>query len=444
MTSTKQTINTQLTTITLLVVLCISFITQNYTITYLSMSFFLFWVLMNFSDLNAKAITGFFFLYYFIPLPNISTYRGTIVYTTLYLYTIMLLLAVLPLIFKFYIKRKAQKKRYVVINSHFKSMVSIHLCFVYLLVLFIYLKYGLVVVNQEIRFKIPTILGYLVKSSIYIPLFSVFFNRNKFSKQVIFKYIVLPLLPAIMIGSRGTVILILISVAVLLIISKIELGKTFKLKTSSVWLQYKKYVYRLGIVVLMILHFFYYSRRFFSDKLLTNMGVIKRFFQSDSPLYLPILPLYTSFRETIGLANVIVKNDYQNTTTEYPLFFAEIFTILPGKQPAPGQIVGDFIGRNLDGGLTPNLLGGLYTDFGQYSVFGGLIFVLIIIKLYKRAVFSEYYKILYVITLTQYFHLFHRGFLKPEYIMAYIIIFFYFFILKIKDENSSHSIPVIT
>ena len=154
------------------------------------------------------------------------------------------------------------------------------------------------------------------------------------------------------------------------------------------------------------------------------------------------MPLYASFRETIGLANVIVKNDYHNMETQYPLFVAELYTILPGKQPAPGQIIGGFVGKNLDGGLTPNLLGGLYMDFGVYAIFGCMIFIIIINFFYKKAIFNEYYKILYVVSLTQFFHLFHRGFLKPEYVMAYIIIFFYFFILKIKDENSTHSLSV--
>ena len=94
----------QLVTIFLIVILTGSFLIQDYTITYLSMSVLLFWVFVRYSDLNIKAVTGFFFAYYFIPLPNISTYRGTIVYSTLLLYTLMLLLGILPLLFKFKLK----------------------------------------------------------------------------------------------------------------------------------------------------------------------------------------------------------------------------------------------------------------------------------------------------------------------------------------------------
>ena len=344
----------------------------------------------------------------------------------------MILFAVLPLIFKIRIKKKAKQKKFLHINGLFRITVSFHLIIVYGILLFVYVKYGMVIINQELRFKISPLIGYLIKSTIYIPLFSVFINRNKLRLSVLIKYVLLPLLPAIMIGSRGTVILIILSVAILLVISKFDLGEPLKLKSSKIWHRYKKYVYRLGLAALGILHVFYYSRRFFSDKLLSNMGVIRRFFDSESPFYLAILPLYTSFRETIGLANVIIRNEFTNTVTDYPLFFAELYTVLPGKQPAPGQVIGDYIGRNLAGGLTPNLLGGLYTDFGVYSIFGALIFVLIIKSLYNRAIFNEYHKILYVVTLTQFFHLFHRGFLKPEYIVAYIIIYSYFFILKIK------------
>lgn len=432
----------QLVTIFLIAILTGSFLIQDYTTTYLSMSVLLFWVFVRYSDLNIKVVTGFFFAYYFIPLPNISTYRGTIVYSTLLLYTLMLLLGILPLLFKFKLKKKIYKIKKVSINSNFRSVVSIHLLTVYIILFFVYFKYGFVIINQELRFKIPTVLSYLIKSSIYIPLFSVFFNRGSFNKSIILKYILLPLTPAIMIGSRGTVILVLLSLAILLVIGKMELGDNFKLKTSVIWKQHKKHVYRIVAGALAILQIFYYSRRFFSDKLLSNMGVIRKFFHSESPLYLIILPLYASFRETIGLANVIVKNDYHNMETEYPLFVAELYTIFPGKQPAPGQIIGSFVGKNLDGGLTPNLLGGLYIDFGVYAIFGCMIFIFIINFFYKKAIFNEYYKILYVVSLTQFFHLFHRGFLKPEYVMAYIIIFFYFFILRIKDENSTHSLSI--
>ena len=401
--------------------------------TYSVMSAFLFWTFINFNNLNIKIFSGFFFLYYFIPLPNISTYRGTIVYETLMLYTLMILIGLLPIIFKGYSKINLKKTiTKIEFNTLFKNAVTTHLLLVYLLLLIIYIKFGNVVLNQELRFKIPTVLGYLIKSTIYIPLFVTFIinTERRTFKSVFPKYIFLPLLPAILIGSRGTVILVIISLALLIIITNTLPGERYNLKTSIVWKRKKKLIYKLATLSIFIIYFFYYIRRFFSDKLLSNMGVIEKFFSSNNPIYLLILPIYASFRETIGLANVLVKNHYQNSITQYPLFFQELTTVLPGEQMAPGKVIGQIVGSSLDAGLTPGILGGLYLDYKNYSIFGCLVFTLIINRLYNKSMYNEYSKILYVITLTQFFHLFHRGFLKPEYIMAYAIIFFYFVILK--------------
>jgi len=441
----KDIILNQSISLFIMTLLIMSFFVRDYTLTYLFMSTLLFWIALRYSDLNIKVIAGFFFIYYFIPLPNISTYRGTIVYETLVLYTLMILIGLLPILFTIKINKeqKQKQKQKIILGPRFNSVVSIHLTFVYLLLLYVYVKYGFVIINQEQRFKINPIIGYLIKSSIYIPLFSQFVIRGDLKPFTIIKFIILPLLPAIMIGSRGTVILILISVSILFFVTKIPLGNSFKLKSSSVWRKQKKTIKRVLITIVVILHVFYYSRRIFSKKLLSNMEVIQTFFHSNSKLYLLILPLYSSFRETIGIANVLIRNEYKNVVTEYPLFFAELFTILPGKQPAPGQIIGDFIGRNLSGGLTPNLLGGLYPDFGIYSVFGCIVFVIIIKYLYTLSIYNEFYKILYVITLTQFFHLFHRGFLKPEYFIAYIILFIYFSFTKYQNENSPSSLSIL-
>lgn len=438
--------NKQEVLILLMVITILGMFVKNYVFTYLTMSTLLLFVFLTYNSINIKVICGFFFAYYFIPLPNISTYRGTIVYETLALYTLMILLALLPIVTKIKLgnNHKIKKNTSLEINWLFRIASTLHLILVYLLLLYVYLKYGNVVFYQELRFKIPPAIGYLIKSSIYIPLFLVFILKNKkFSYKKLLKYLFLPLLPAVFIGSRGTVILVLISVSMLLIVGNTKLGKDYSLKDSIVWSRYKKRIYRLVISAMLILHFFYYSRRIFSDKLLSNMEVIEKFFDSTNPFYLIILPLYASFRETIGLANIIIKNDYNNTFTELPLFFQEFATVLPGQQLAPGRAIGQLVGTSLDGGLTPNILGGLYPDFGYLAIFGCIGFTMVINYFYRKSIYNDFYKILYVITLTQFFHLFHRGFLKPEYVFSYIIIIMYFLILNRRSsENPSYRLPI--
>ena len=420
----------------LLILLLISFGIQNYNLTYLLGVLFLINCINNFDDLNSKLISLFFFTYYCIPLPNISTYRGTITYDTLYLYTLMIIIGMIPLLIKFKTRSIKGVHKKIITNKQFDIIVSLHLALVYAFIIFIFIKHGNTLIHQELRFSISPYITYLVKTSIYIPLFYVFMNVEKKNKFSLLKFVILPLVPSLLIGSRGTVISILISIGIIYILKAYKSNEEYSIKNEDVWGRFKHAIYALGGIILFIIHSFYYSRRIFSDTLISNMEVVKKYFNSDSPLYLPILPLYTSFRETIGIANVIITKGVENNVAPYPLFISELFTVLPGIQPSPGKLIGDVIGRKLGGGLTPNILGGVYVDFGFFAIFSCILFVLLIKYFYLKSHLSDAYKVLYAITITQFFHLFHRGFLKPEYFMAYIIIGIYMYILSLPEKVS--------
>jgi hypothetical protein len=419
----------------LLVLILLSFTFKNYNLTYILGVCFLANCVRTFDDINAKMISLFFFCYYFIPLPNISTYRGTISYETLQLYTLMIIIGMMPLMFKYKIKKQRLNENRIIVNKAFENVVSGHLVFVYLLLFYTLNKYGNILIQQELRFTLSPYIVYLIKSSIYIPLFYAFIKPKDRTSLVLIKYTVLPLLPALFIGSRGTVISILIAVGLITILNAYKSNEAYSVNNINVWAKFRKIIYSLISLILIIIHFFYYSRRIFSDNLISNMEVVKKYFDSDSPLYLVILPLYTSFRETIGIANSIITKGLENNVTSIPLFGAELLTVLPGFQPSPGKIIGDIVGRKLGGGLTPNILGGVYLDFGVLAIFSCIIFIALIKYFYTKSNYSDSYKIIYAITITQFFHLFHRGFLKPEYFFAYIIIFFYLFILSISQKK---------
>jgi hypothetical protein len=348
----------------------------------------------------------------------------------------MIIIGMVPLLIKYRTGTIKGIHKKIIPNKLFEKIVSLHLVLVYGFTLFIFLNYGNTLIHQELRFSISPYITYLVKSSIYIPLFYAFIKPVKRSNYTLLKYVILPLVPSLIIGSRGTVISILISIGIIYILKAYKSNEEYSIKNEAVWGKFKKTIYALGGIILFIIHFFYYSRRIFSDTLISNMEVVKKYFNSDSPLYLPILPLYTSFRETIGIANVIITKGIVNDVVPYPLFISELFTVLPGTQPSPGKIIGDIIGRKLGGGLTPNILGGVYVDFGILAIFSCVLFVLIIKYFYSKSNINDAYKILYAITITQFFHLFHRGFLKPEYFMAYIVIGSYIYILSVPEKVS--------
>ena len=348
----------------------------------------------------------------------------------------MIIIGMLPILIKNKPRTIFGDHKKIILNKAFEKAVSIHLILTYLFTLFIFYTYGNTLVHQELRFSISPYITYIVKSSIYIPLFYAFIKPLKKTNYTLLKYVILPLIPSLIIGSRGTVISILISIGIIYILHAYKNNEEYSIKNDLVWSKFKNTIYALGGIILFIIHSFYYSRRIFSDTLISNMDVVKKYFNSDSPLYLPILPLYTSFRETIGIANVIITKDVVNDVVPYPLFVCELFTVLPGTQPSPGKIIGDIIGRKLGGGLTPNILGGVYVDFGVLAIFSCVLFTLIIKYFYSRSNSNDSYKILYALTITQFFHLFHRGFLKPEYFMAYIVIGIYLYILSLPEKVS--------
>src|SRR5690606_8977609 len=90
----------------------------------------------------------------------------------------------------------------------------------------------------------------------------------------------------------------------------------------------------------------------------------------------------------------------------------------------------------LEAGLTPGILGALFIDFKWFSIIIIFFFMLLIQILRKKSLNSDYYKILFCLTTVQFLHLFHRGFVKPEYIVAYLVIIGYYFLSKLKAPKS--------
>lgn len=372
---------------------------------------------------KATQILAFFYLLYFgISTLNISTYRGTITFDTLTLFSLLILLSFPPFIFLKQTK-KSNKSTIIQITNFFIQVTNIHLIIVYLVIIYIILKHGNVLINQSARFHISPSLTYIIKSSLIIPLFYPFY-KNK-NKTTFFFYFILPIIPTIFIGGRGSAI---VMIGAYLIINFWNKNEFFISREKIKKINIRKSIIRFGFISTILIFGIFYIRRAFNKDLVNVETLLKIYnFPSDSWIYIIILPLYTAFRETIGISNVIIENDYTNTYSDVPLFFSELLTILPGNHSAPGQILGkEVIGSTLDGGLTPGLLGGLYIDFGWYSIFGSLILFLIICIFYIKSRINNYSLMLFALFFVQYIHLFHRGFLKLEYFTNIILLLIYF------------------
>lgn len=412
---------------------------KSYEFTHLTFSLLLLFVAITRQSINTKIFGFYLFLYYFIPFFNISTYRGTISFYTLQIYTYANFALILPLLFtisKNVFKKNEVKYKKIAITPFFVNVVIIQTIIVYLLVAYVFVTVGNVLVHQELRFFMSPMMSYLIKSTLYIPLFTLFFERSQFTKKNILLFIILPLFPAFFIGSRGTVIMIIISVLVLYLLKNINIGEKYYLKNSKAWRNNKHWVYLTCCIGLILFQIVYYTRRLVSTTFLSPSELAIRYFGNDNWYNMLIMPVYFSLRETVGITEKIIKENVSNTFFDYPMFFSELMTILPGEQPSPGIVLSKRLYQtNYEGGITPGVIGALYIDYRDWLIPILFFTSFIIYFLYKKSLGSDMYKLLYALTITQFFHIYHRGFFKPEYLVAYAIVLFYVYISSLKREE---------
>lgn len=402
---------------------------SEYLIIYLNTIFIILLTLILNKNINTRAICIFLFVYFSIPLLNISSYRGQItVFTLVYYSNVVLSILFVSVLISNLKFRKKSTISFIRNKPYFNIAIFFHLFVVYTILIITYIKYGNILINQELRQYISPTLGYMIKSSLYIPMIVFVVRDIRLNKINFFYYMIAPVLPSLLIGSRGSVIMVIIAIIILNFL--FLKPSPFDITRYKKYVLSKKFMVYLAITGFLIINIFYYIRRYFSSLYSTPEELIYKYFDFQSSLLYVILPLYFSLRETVGLTNNILNNNIHNDLLNYPLFVADLLTPLPGEQPAAGQILGHIIGVVGGGGLTPGLLGGLYIDFKGFSYIFIIFIIFIISILYKYSENNDFIKLIYALTLTNFFHVYHRGFLKPEYFIGYIIILIYFLFLK--------------
>lgn len=371
-----------------------------------------------------RPLVFFITFYLLIALLNISTWRGYTDVFTLKLYFYAFICLCMPLMLNLKIKKdivvRLGRDRQLVMLC-----VFVHLALAYLCVAYIYLTKGIVILHQDLRLETPTSIEYIIKSVLPIAAFvPVLRSKNHFF------LLLMVILPSVLMGYRGTSVLAIVSyiVTIWYLNQCKQKNASNNARKSS-----NRVFYMLGFLCFLIVFTGFYLRRTGSSELATTDVLISIYFDYDSPFLYLIIPFYLGFKETIGLTNNIITQSIENNLNDYPLFFADLFTVLPGERLAAGQTLGQLFGTVEGGGLTPGILGGLYIDFGLYAfaflLIIGIAFKFIIVQGYKNLLFIPVYALL----LSQYIHLFHRGFLKPEYLTSFLIALFYFIMLnKIK------------
>ena len=324
------------------------------------------------------------------------------------------------------------------ITDLFKTAYSLHLILCYLTLFYLFFTQGNIFLKQDLRLNLNPALAYFIRSIVFLPIiFTATLKLNRIRVFELFFYFVLPILPSILLGARGTAITSILSCMLILV-----LGEKKIIKTNSLIEFYKRYKKRIFFVGLMfsvfIIYGIFFIRRSGTGTLITSSDLLSRYFDNPYIILLLFLPLYLAFKETIGITTKIINEGHFNSYFDYPMVLAELFTILPGEQTAPGRIISQEIYKSiLDKGYTPGLVGGLYMDFGTIGTVFAFFIIGYLMALFLKSSRSQKGIILYLFLMTTFLHLFHRGFLKPEYFSNFFILVIY--LLMTKNENTSSS-----
>lgn len=409
------------------------YVADSYIGLYLSFSTFLIFFALKTEKLNAKFFAFFFSLYYVIPFMNISTYRGEISLYVLGIYSLIQFL-VLALISFFEGRRTVPKEFYGFVSTDKTELLFwTQMGFIYLMVLYVYTSIGFILIRQDLRFTIPPVVEYIIKSGLVLPLIWVFSYNFKPTTSNVIKKFLLPILPSLLIGSRGTFIMILISIMFAFLLFRIFGPRLYVERYKFIFSKAKRYSLIAGVLGIIALYTGFYIRRDGVELITANELLYQYEFTSTALWVKAILPLYIGLRESVGITDRIIMEAIVNPA-DYPMFFMEMVTFLPGHQEAPGIVLARDIymaqGADEKYSLTPGIVGGLYIDYGFYCIPIIIIIALFVLFLYNKGISDLRFRIVYSLSIVQFFHLYHRGFLKLEYLVPYIILIVFFISLK--------------
>ena len=293
--------------------------------------------------------------------------------------------------------------------------------------------------KQDLRLNLNPALAYITRSIVFLPIiFTATLKLNRIRVFELFFYYILPILPSILLGARGTAITSILSCILILTLGEKKIIKTNFL--IEFFIRRKKRIFFIGgIFSATVIYGLFFIRRSGTGSLSTASDLLSRYFDTPSVMFLLLLPLYLAFKETIGITTKIINEGHFNSYFDYPMIFAELFTILPGEQTAPGRIISkEIYSSTIDKGYTPGLVGGLYMDFGTIGTIFVFFLIGFLMSFLLKNTRSQNGIIVYVFLMTTFLHLFHRGFLKPEYFTNLFVLILY--LLMTKNENTSSSI----
>lgn len=365
--------------------------------------------------------------YFGIGLLNISSWRGYIETETVRNYFVALLCLAIP--FLVMSKNWGHQPSLIVVGrvksktiETFRAAAVLHIGLTYAVVAFVYGTIGVVGVNPELRFQVPVPIEYIAKSALPLAAFAVLASPKR-----PWLFVLIVIAPALLLSYRGVAVAaVLAHVLVSMDMDHIGLTKASTRRDRGRWRQYLI----LGLLTFAILAIGFYMRRTSGSLLAPAAFIVSHYFDVDGVWLYALLPLYLGLKETTGLTNSIIVNDTINGASEHPLFLADLWTILPGENLGAGTSLARLMGTVGEGGLTPGILGGIYIDYGLLYPLFFLGFGVGLAWFANKASGRPLLLPVQAVILTQFLHLIHRGFVKPEYISTIAIAYLYFLLLR--------------
>jgi len=402
-----------------------AFTSQSYTTTYISLALSIALFISTQRNTLVRLIGSFFLIYLGIGLLNISDYRGTISITTINIYFLCVIAFLLPVLILVNPRKEIARYKYIYRKTPLLDATTTgHLLIVYAATLYIYATKGIIILNQDRRFGIPTALGYTIRSCLFIPIIYMCLHDWRPSGRF-YLLCFAAILPSFLIGSRSTGLVSIFSMIIFYFVAHHKPNATIPLSKKI------KIGALAAITTYLMIGVGFYVRRIFSPDLMTGQELIREFFNDNQSFYIYLLlPFHQGFNETTALTSRIIDEGISNVFSGTILFLADFDNLLGRSNIAAAQYFGDEIGRVGDGGLTPGMIGGLYMDIQEQVITIFFIFGLFYAFLVKAATRNQLALCITAIFATQFMHLFHRGFVKPEYITVFLITFFYFLLLR--------------
>lgn len=358
-------------------------------------------------------------------LPINTTYRGIVSEHTYLLWFLAMLMLLIGMFLDLKLKFKTIAGRNT--KKLGLTLLLLHVAIVYLSLLFVYINTGPIIINQELRLQVNPFLAYIIKS--ISPLSLLYIKQVRFIRnRVVFLGILI--LPSVLIGARGVAMIYLLG---WVIVTSKETNKSIL-----------QFLGRRGLLmtafafVFILFSGFYFRHN--GSNLSTVSSLMDNYFVGTGDWIIPLLPIFLGLREVIGISNYIFTHEVVNTWTSLPLIFQELVTLLPGEQVAPGRIISGQVfglGSSVDKGYTPGIIAAFYLDGGIGGIALGMFVSGALLSLSRSMNIS-----ISTYLALSFLHLFHRGFIKPEYIFHLLILIFYLFLIY--GDNSKRLVRGIT